>query len=211
LRQWQPIIEKSGIHVIADEIYEHINFVGGHASLAAFESIKEQVITVNGVSKAWAMTGWRLGYIAASKSIALACDKIQGQFTSATSSITQRAVIAAMKANPVVLNDMVAAYHKRRDLVLYYLNKIPDIKTNVPQGAFYLFPDVSGYFGKSFQGEVIKNSEDFSKFILNEALVSLVNGEAFGSPNCIRISYAASEETLVKAMERITGALKKLN
>lgn len=210
LAEWVPIIETSGMLVIADEIYEHINFVGAHASLAAFNEIKDQVITVNGVSKAWAMTGWRLGYMAASKEIALACDKIQGQFTSATCSITQRAVIAALKANPSVLKEMVAAYKSRRALVLKYLNEIPLLKTNEPEGAFYLFPDVSGYFGKSFQGTTITNSEDLTTFLLNEALVALVNGEAFGSPKCIRISYAAAEETLITAMERIATALKKL-
>lgn len=210
LAEWVPIIEASNMLVLADEIYEHINFFGAHASLAAFDQIKDQVITVNGVSKAWAMTGWRLGYMAAAKDIALACDKIQGQFTSATCSITQRAVIAAMNADPKVLKDMVAAYKNRRDLVLNYLNKIPLLKTNEPEGAFYLFPDVSAYFGKNFQGKTIENAEDLTKYLLNEALVALVNGEAFGSPKCIRISYAASEETLIDAMERIIVALKKL-
>lgn len=210
LAEWVPIIEASNMLVLADEIYEHINFFGAHASLAAFDQIKDQVITVNGVSKAWAMTGWRLGYMAASKDIALACDKIQGQFTSATCSITQRAVIAAMKAEPKVLKDMVGAYKSRRDLVLKYLNKIPLLQTNEPEGAFYLFPDISAYFGTSFQGKTIHNSEDLTKYLLNEALVALVNGEAFGSPKCIRISYATSEETLIDAMERIIVALKKL-
>lgn len=211
LAEWVDIIADSGIFVISDEIYEHINFVGGHTSLASFDRIKEQVITVNGVSKAWAMTGWRLGYLAASKEIAQACDKIQGQFTSATCSITQRAVIAAMNANPNVLNEMVATYKTRRDLVLSYLNKITDIKTNVPQGAFYLFPDVSAYFGRKFENQIIETAEDLTKYLLNEGLVSLVNGEAFGDKNCIRISYAASNENLIKAMERITNALSKLN
>lgn len=211
LAAWESIIKESGIYVLSDEIYEHINFVGGHTSLASFDSIKDQVITVNGVSKAWAMTGWRLGYIAAHKDIALACDKIQGQFTSATCSITQRAVIAAMNADPVVLSEMVVAYQKRRDLVLSYLNKIPDLKTNTPDGAFYLFPDVSAYFGRKFGEYVIKSAEDLTMYLLNEGLVSLVHGEAFGSNNCIRISYATSEENLMLAMERITEALIKLS
>jgi aspartate aminotransferase len=211
LAQWEDIIKMSGIYVISDEIYEHINFAGGHTSLASFEAIADQVITVNGVSKAWAMTGWRLGYIAAHKDIAAACDKIQGQFTSATCSITQRAVIAAMKAEPSVLKDMIAAYKSRRDLVLSYLNKIPKLKTNVPDGAFYLFPDVSAYFGTKHGDHTIETAEDLTKYLLNEGLVSLVNGEAFGSNNCIRISYATSEENLIKAMERITAALSKLN
>lgn len=211
LAAWEDIIQSSGIFVISDEIYEHINFAGKHASLAAFDSIKDQVITVNGVSKAWAMTGWRLGYIAAAKEIALACDKIQGQFTSATCSITQRAVIAAMKADPSVLNDMIAAYKSRRDLVLSYLQKIPDLKTNTPDGAFYLFPDVSAYFGRKYGDTTINSAEDLSKYLLNEGLVSLVNGEAFGNKDCIRISYATSEKNLILAMERITDALSKLN
>lgn len=211
LESWVEIIKTSGIFVISDEIYEHINFVGGHTSLAIFDEIKDQVITINGVSKAWAMTGWRLGYLAASKEIALACDKIQGQFTSATCSITQRAVIAAMKADPAVLKEMVAAYKSRRDLVLSYLNKIDGLKTNIPDGAFYLFPDVSSYFGKSHNGFVINSAEDLTKYILSEGLVSLVHGEAFGNNYCIRISYATSEENLVKAMERLTDCLNKLN
>lgn len=210
LAQWVEIIQSSGIFVISDEIYEHINFADGHTSLAIFEEIKDQVITVNGVSKAWAMTGWRLGYIAASKEIALACDKIQGQFTSATCSITQRAVIAAMKADPSVLKDMVAAYKSRRDLVLSYLNKIPDLKVNVPDGAFYLFPDVTAYFGRKYNDIIINSAEELTKYLLHEGLVSMVHGEAFGDKNCIRISYATSEDNLIKAMERITAALAKL-
>ena len=211
LAAWEEIIKSSGIFVISDEIYEHINFLGKHTSLASFDSIKDQVITVNGVSKAWAMTGWRLGYLAASKEIALACDKIQGQFTSATCSITQRAVIAAMNADPAVLKEMVQAYKSRRDLVLSYLRKIPDLKTNVPEGAFYLFPDVSAYFGRKYGEHVIRSSEDLTKYLLNYGLVSLVNGEAFGNQNCIRISYATSEKNLILAMDRITEALSKLS
>ncbi len=197
--------------VIADEIYEHINFAGKHASLAQFAEIKEQVVTVNGVSKAWAMTGWRLGYIGAPKAIADACNKIQGQFTSGTCSITQRASIAAMKADPAVLTDRRAAFKGRRDLVLAALNAMPGVKTNVPQGAFYVFPDISSFFGKSYNGKTIHTAEDLCLYLLSEALVALVTGEAFGDPNCIRISYAASEETLTKAMARVKEALAKLN
>lgn len=197
--------------VIADEIYEHINFIGKHASLAQFESVYNQVVTVNGVSKAWAMTGWRLGYIGAPKNIADACNKIQGQFTSGTCSITQRAAIAAMKADPEVLKDMITAFKSRRDLVLQALNAMPGVKTNVPQGAFYVFPDISSFFGKSYHGTTIHNAEDLCLYLLSEALVALVTGEAFGDPNCIRISYAASEETLTKAMSRVAEALAKLN
>jgi len=205
------VIEDTGIYVISDEIYEHINFSGKHASLASFPAIKDQVITVNGVSKAWAMTGWRLGYIAASKEIAAACEKIQGQFTSATCSITQKAAIVAMDADPSVLNDMVAAFKSRRDLVLGMLNEINGIKTNVPEGAFYLFPDVSSFFGKSYNGRTVKSANDLAMYIMEEGLVALVTGEAFGDANCIRISYAASEHELIEAMNRLKIALEKLN
>jgi aspartate aminotransferase len=198
------------IVVIADEIYEHINFGTKHESLAQFADIKDQVVTINGVSKAWAMTGWRLGYIGASKEIAAACSKIQGQFTSGTSSITQRAAIAAMDADPVVLVDMIAAFKSRRTLVLDALNKIEGVKTNVPGGAFYVFPDVSYFYGKSYNGRTVNNGSDLALYILDEALVALVTGEAFGDPNCIRISYAASEETLTEAMKRVKDALEKL-
>jgi aspartate aminotransferase len=196
--------------VIADEIYEHINFVGHYASLASFPEVYNQVVTVNGVSKAWAMTGWRLGFIGAPKHIADACNKIQGQFTSGTCSITQRATIAAMKADPSVLKDMISAFKKRRDLVLGILNTMPGVKTNVPQGAFYVFPDISSFFGKSYQGTTINNADDLCVYLLSEALVALVTGDAFGDANCIRISYAASEETLTKAMNRVKEALAKL-
>lgn len=197
--------------VIADEIYEHINFTSKHESLAQFPEIKEQVVTVNGVSKAWAMTGWRLGYIGASKKIADACTKMQGQFTSGTSSISQKASIAAMEADPSVLKDMITAFESRRKLVLDALNEIEGVKTNVPEGAFYVFPDVSYFYGKSFNGKTIKDANDLAMYLLDEALVALVTGEAFGAPNCIRISYATSEEILSKAMSRIREALEKLS
>lgn len=205
------IAKYPSVVVIADEIYEHINFTGKHASLASFENVYHQVVTVNGVSKAWAMTGWRLGYIGAPKEIADACNKIQGQFTSATCSIAQRAAIAAMKADPSILKNMIEAFHRRRDLVLSDLNEMPGVKTNVPQGAFYVFPDISSFFGKSYNGTTIHNADDLCLFLLSEALVALVTGDAFGDPNCIRISYAASEETLTKAMSRVKEALSKLN
>jgi aspartate aminotransferase len=205
------IAKHPNIVVIADEIYEHINFAGHYASLASFPEVYNQVVTVNGVSKAWAMTGWRLGFIGAPKHIADACNKIQGQFTSGTCSITQRAAIAAMKADPKVLNEMIAAFKNRRDLVLSILNTMPGVKTNVPQGAFYVFPDISSFFGKSYNGTTIKNAEDLSLFLLSEALVALVTGEAFGDKNCIRISYAASEATLTEAMNRVKIALAKLS
>lgn len=196
---------------MCDEIYEHINFVGKHESLAQFPEVYNQVVTVNGVSKAWAMTGWRLGYIGAPKVIADACNKVQGQFTSATCSITQRAAIAAMKADPAVLNDMTAAFDNRRKLVLNALAEIPGLKANKPEGAFYVFPDVSSFFGKEYNGRVISNSDDLCMYLLEVGLVACVGGDAFGDPNCFRISYAASEETLTEAMKRIKEALAKLN
>ncbi len=198
------------VTVIADEIYEHINFVGKHESLAQFPEVYEQVVTVNGVSKAWAMTGWRLGYIGAPKAIAAACGKIQGQFTSGTSSITQRAAIAAMKQDPAFLQDMLAAFKSRRALVLNALRNMDGVRVNEPEGAFYFFPDISSFFGKSVNGHTINNATDLSMYILEEALVAVVTGDAFGDPNCIRISYATDEATLQKAMDRIAQAFEKL-
>lgn len=205
------IAKHPNVVVISDEIYEHINFSGKHESLAQFPEVYDQVVTINGVSKAWAMTGWRLGYIGAPQQIADACNKMQGQFTSGTCSITQKAAIAALKADPSVISDMIAAFHRRRDLVLNGLNEIDGVKTNIPEGAFYVFPDVSYFYSKSFNGKPIRNADDLCMYLLNEALVALVSGDAFGDPNCIRISYAASEETLTEALRRIKAALEKLN
>lgn len=196
---------------LSDEIYEHINFEGKHESLAQFSEIYDQVVTVNGVSKAWAMTGWRLGYIAAHKDIAAACDKVQGQFTSATCSITQKATIAAMNADPKVLDDMIGAFKSRRKLVLDALAEIPGLVSNKPGGAFYVFPNVSSFFGKSYNGRKISNSDELCMYLLEEGLVALVGGDAFGDPNCMRISYAASEKTLTEAMKRIKNALLNLH
>jgi len=198
------------IVVISDEIYEHINFTGKHASLAEFPAVYDQVVTVNGVSKAWAMTGWRLGFIGAPKAIADACNKVQGQFTSGTCSITQRAAIAAMDADPIVLKEMIQAFDNRRSLVLNALNTITGVRANVPAGAFYVFPDISAFFGKKYGEYKINDANDMCMFLLAEALVALVPGDAFGDPNCIRISYAASEETLTEAMKRVKAALEKL-
>ena len=205
------LVKYPHIVVISDEIYEHINFIGKHESLAQFPEIYNQVVTVNGVSKAWAMTGWRLGYIGAPKLIADACTKVQGQFTSGTCSITQKAAIAAMKADPIVLKDMISAFNNRRKLVLAALDKIEGVHANVPVGAFYVFPDISAFFGKSYNDFKINNADDLCLYLLSEALVALVTGDAFGDANCIRISYAASEETLTEAMSRIKIALEKLN
>ena len=198
------------IVAISDEIYEHINFTGEHHSLAQFPEVKEQVVTVNGVSKAFAMTGWRLGYMGAPQWIADACTKMQGQFTSGACSITQRAVITALEADPTVTHGMRQQFLIRRDLVLNRLNAIDGVKTNTPPGAFYVFPDISSYFGKALNGNPIKNASDLSMYLLEEANVAVVTGTAFGDPNCIRISYATSEAVLDEAMNRIEKALNQL-
>jgi len=198
------------ITIISDEIYEHINFYGSHESIAQFEEVYDQTVTINGMSKAWAMTGWRIGYIGAPKDIAEACDKMQGQFTSGTNSIAQKASIAALKKDPAYLADMIKAFEGRRKLVLDALKKMDGVKVNEPEGAFYFFPDISSFFGKSYNGKVIHNASGLCVFLLEEALVAVVTGEAFGDKNCIRISYATDEETLKEAMNRVAMALKKL-
>ncbi len=195
--------------VMSDEIYEHINFVGHHYSIAQFPDVFDQIVTVNGVSKAWAMTGWRVGYIGAPKNIADACNKIQGQFTSGTCSIAQRATIAAVNADPAILKDMVAAFESRRELVLNALNAMPGVKCNRPGGAFYVFPDISSFFGKKAGEQIINTAEELCMYLLDKG-VALVSGEAFGDAHCMRISYAASEETLTEAMKRIASALAEL-
>lgn len=211
LAEFAKIFEKhSNIWIISDEIYEHINYLSKHESIAQFDSIKERVIVINGLSKAFAMTGWRLGYMAASVELAKACDKMQGQFTSATSSISQRAAIEALDGDLKPTLEMKAAYQKRRDVVYELLKEIPGIKTNLPDGAFYFFPDVSSYFGMSYNGTIINNAEDLCMFILNDTHVSLVTGSAFGSDNNIRFSYATSEEILREGMKRIKESLSKL-
>jgi aspartate aminotransferase len=198
------------ITVLSDEIYEHINFTGSYFSLAAFPDMYNQVVTINGVSKSFAMTGWRLGYIGAPLHIAQACTKIQGQFTSGTSSISQRAAIAAVSADPSVIHSMRDAFLSRRDFILEELNKIKGININQPQGAFYVFPDVSAFFNKSYENFTVNNSDQLAMYILETAKVAVVTGNAFGSPNCIRISYASSMEKLKDAMDRIATALNKL-
>ncbi|WP_114751665.1 pyridoxal phosphate-dependent aminotransferase [Pleomorphovibrio marinus] len=203
--------EKDDLVVVADEIYELINFTGQHASIASFPGMFERTITVNGFSKGYAMTGWRVGYICAPVSLAKACEKIQSQFTSGGTGIAQRAALAGISGDQSSSKEMAKAYLKRRDLVLGLLKEIPGIKTHVPEGAFYFFPDVSAFFGKSTGQHTINNADDFCLYILNEAHVSLVTGAAFGAPNCIRLSYAASEEELKEALKRIKDALAKIN
>ncbi|MBL7887649.1 MAG: pyridoxal phosphate-dependent aminotransferase [Flavobacterium sp.] len=195
------------IYVVSDEIYEHINFSGTFCSIASIPGMFERTITVNGVAKAFAMTGWRIGYIGAPEFIAKACTKMQGQVTSGANSIAQRATITAVDADPSVLNEMVAAFKSRRNLVVGLINNIPGLKLNVPEGAFYVFPDVSSYFGKTLRGKSINNADDFSMYLLSEANVATVTGDAFGNPNCIRLSYATSEELLTEALRRIKEVL----
>jgi aspartate aminotransferase len=201
------------VFVMADEIYEHINFEGKHESLAQFENIKDQVITVNGVAKGFAMTGWRIGFIGAALPIAKACDKLQGQVTSATCSIAQRATIKAMEMNPETSKDIISMrekFRERRDLMYKLLQEIPGLKTRLPQGAFYFFPEINRYFGKKYEKYTINDSNDLAMYLLYEANVALVPGAAFGDDNCIRFSYAASNDVLIEAVKRIKEALAKL-
>ena len=196
-----------GIYVVSDEIYEHINFTGEHVSIAAIEGMYDRTITANGVSKAFAMTGWRIGYIGAPAWIAKATNKLQGQVTSGANSIAQRATIAALEAPKSSIQFMIDEFHKRRDLILGLMAEIPGFKLNVPEGAFYVFPDVSDYFGRTIQGVKIENANDFALFLLDKANVATVTGEAFGNNDCIRISYAASESEIKEAMSRIKAAV----
>jgi aspartate aminotransferase len=204
------VAKHKNIVVIADEIYEYINFEGSHFSIGSIPAIKDQVVTVNGFSKGYAMTGWRVGYIGAPKLIAAACDKIQGQVTSGTCSIAQKAAVAAYKGDLTAPKEMAKAYLRRRDLVVGMLKEIPGLKVNTPQGAFYSFPDVSAYLGKSVNGQKINTAAELSMFILNDVFVSTVGGDAFGAPNNIRISFAASDENLIEAVNRIKTCLAKL-
>ena len=199
------------IVVISDELYEHINFTNSYFSMAAFDDMYNQVVTVNGVSKSFAMTGWRLGYIGAPNWIASACTKIQGQFTSGASSISQRAALAAVSEDPKVVIPMKNAFLERRNYMIKELRSISGFNINEPEGAFYLFPDVSAFFGKEFKGNKITNADELCLFLLEEAKVALVTGNAFGSPNCIRISYAASMEELKEAIGRIKNAISLLH
>ncbi len=198
------------IFIIADEIYEHINFSGKHESIAQFESVKNQVILVNGVSKGFAMTGWRLGYMAAHAEIARACTKLQGQVTSGTSSISQRAALAAMETDPGHTKAMLEKFRERRDLVIRLLDDIPGTTTNTPQGAFYLFINVKPYFGKSDGNQNIRDANDFCMYLLKKAHIAMVPGGAFGDDECVRLSYATSNELLIEALQRMKKALSQL-
>ena len=199
------------VYIMSDEIYEHINFVGGHESIAQFESIKDRVVVINGFSKGYAMTGWRIGYTASTKELASAFDKLQGQVTSATCSITQRAGTAAYEGGLETVYKMRDEFKKRRDIVYALLSEIPGLKVNLPEGAFYFFPDVTAFFGKSFNGRTINNSDDLSLYLLEEGHVATVGGDSFGDPKSMRLSYAAAEDKLREACRRIKEALGKLS
>jgi aspartate aminotransferase len=202
------VLKHPNLLVIADEIYEHINFTGDQTSIASLPGMFERTITVNGFAKGFAMTGWRVGYIAAPKWIADGSNKVQGQITSANCSISQRGALAAISGDLAPTNEMVKQYHKRRDIVYNLLKEIPGIKANYPQGAFYFFPDVSYYYGKSNGARTIKDGDDFCLYMLETGHVSLVPGGAFGEEKCVRLSYAASEKDLVEAMTRMKKALE---
>ena len=209
----EVVAKHENLFVMADEIYEHINFVGKHESIAQFPEVKDRVITVNGVAKGFAMTGWRIGFIAAPTVIAKAANKLQGQVTSATCSIAQKATVCAMLMDPKTSKDIIDMrniFQMRRDMVYQLLCDIPGLKVRLPQGAFYFFPDVSSYYGKSFNGKKIENSTDMAFYLLNEANVATVMGSAFGDDSCIRLSYATSEDLLREALRRIKEALAKL-
>jgi aspartate aminotransferase len=198
------------VYIMSDEIYEHINFIGGHESIAQFDAIKDRVVIINGFSKAFAMTGWRIGYTASNSEIAAACDKMQGQITSGTCSITQRAGTAAYQGGLESVYEMRDAFKRRRGLVYDLLKDIDGVKTNLPDGAFYFFPNVTSFFGKSYNGKTIKDADDLSIYLLEEGHVATVGGDSFGDPKSIRISYAAADDKLVEALKRIKEALGKL-
>ncbi len=199
------------VYIISDEIYEHINYMGSHESIAQFESIRERVVIVNGVSKGYAMTGWRIGWIAAPTAIAKACNTLQGQYTSGPCSIAQKASEAAYTGPQDCVQEMRIAFERRKNLVMNLLKEIPSLKVNNPQGAFYVFPQCSSLYGKSYNGKVIENASDLALFLLEVGHVACVGGGAFGAPDCIRMSYATSDENLTKAFKRIKEAIEKLN
>lgn len=198
------------IHVISDEIYEHINYVGKHVSIAQFPEMKDRVAVINGVSKSFAMTGWRIGYLGGAEWLVKACEKLQGQFTSGACSISQRAALAALTEDMRPTEEMCEAFTRRRTFIADKVREIPGVTFNMPEGAFYLFPDVSSYYGKSYNGHVISNGEDLSMYLLQEGKVSVVSGEGFGAPECIRISFAASHKTIEAGIDQIKEALAKL-
>ena len=199
------------IYIIADEIYEHINYIGKHESIAQFENVRERVIIVNGVSKAYAMTGWRIGFIAAAEWIVKGCNKLQGQYTSGPCSVSQIASVEAYVGSQEPVAEMQKAFQRRRDLIVKLAKDIPGLEVNVPEGAFYLFPKCSSFYGKSYNGQTINNSDDLAMYLLTEAHVATVGGTSFGAPDCFRMSYATSDENIIEAISRIKEALAKLN
>ena len=205
------LLKHENVIVIADEIYEHINYIGKHASMAMFDDIKERVVIVNGVSKAYAMTGWRIGFIAAPEWIVKGCNKLQGQYTSGPCSVSQKAAEAAFAGDQQCVEDMRQAFERRKNLIVELAKDIPGLEVNNPQGAFYLFPKCSSFFGKEYNGQKINTSTDLALFILEQAHVATVAGDAFGSPECFRMSYATSDENICEAMRRIKDALALLH
>ena len=198
------------IYIIADEIYEHINYIGKHESIAQFENVRERVIIVNGVSKAYAMTGWRIGFIAAAEWIVKGCNKLQGQYTSGPCSVSQIASVEAYVGSQEPVAEMQKAFQRRRDLIVKLAKEIPGLEVNVPEGAFYLFPKCSSFYGKSYNGQTINDSDDLAMYLLTEAHVATVGGTSFGAPDCFRMSYATSDENIIEAIRRIKEALAKL-
>ena len=206
----EVILRHEGLYVLADEIYEHINYVGHHESIAQFEGMKERAIIVNGVSKAYAMTGWRIGYIAAPEWIVKGCNKLQGQYTSGPCSVSQKAAEAAYNTSQDCVEEMRKAFERRRDLIVKLAKDIPGLEVNKPEGAFYLFPKCSSFFGKRYGHHVVNNSTDLAMYLLEEGHVATVGGDAFGDPDCFRMSYATSDDNIREAMARIKAALAKL-
>lgn len=204
------LLKYENIIVVADEIYEHINYIGEHASMAQFDDIKDRVVIINGVSKAYAMTGWRIGFIAAPEWVVKGCNKLQGQYTSGPCSVSQKAAEEAWNGPQECVEEMRLAFERRKNLIVRLAKEIPGLEVNDPQGAFYLFPKCSAYFGKSYDGRVINNSTDFAMYLLEVGHVATVGGDAFGSPECFRMSYATSDENIVEAMRRIKDVLAKL-
>ena len=204
------LLKHERVIVLADEIYEHINYVGKHASMAQFDDIKDRVVIINGVSKAYAMTGWRIGFIAAPEWIVKGCNKLQGQYTSGPCSVSQKAAEAAYTGDQQCVEDMRKAFERRKNLIVKLAKEIPGFEVNEPHGAFYLFPKCSYYFGKKDGDRVINNSTDFAMYLLEVGHVATVGGDAFGSPECFRMSYATSDENIVEAMKRIKGTVARL-
>ena len=211
LKELADVLAKyPNIYIIADEIYEHINYIGKHESIAQFDNIRDRVIIVNGVSKAYAMTGWRIGFIAAAEWIVKGCNKLQGQYTSGPCSVSQMAAIEAYIGSQEPVAEMQKAFQRRRDLIVKLTKEIPGLEVNIPEGAFYLFPKCSSFYGKSYSEFTINNSDDFAMYLLSEAHVATVGGASFGAPDCFRMSYATSDENIIEAIKRIKEALAKL-